>query len=145
MTATTVIVNDQQKPAQWLNRKFSAAFNLPFIAKRTDNAKSFPASDRDGALALVALFAARLRFAQLGAAQANDANIAGSVAAWAAEVTDAQTQLDIALTGVVSAFPSFRTGQNCYNRVFAVAANKTAGTVKPPASLGAAWAAGTSN
>lgn len=145
MATTTVPDNDQQRPAEWLNRKFAAIFNLEHNAARADDAKSFPATTQEGALALVVIAANRLRLAQLGLAQADDLEIAGNVASWTAEQTAAEAMLDTALASVAASYPTFRTATNCLARLTAVAGNVTNGVVEGPSQLAADWADGTAN
>lgn len=104
----TIIPGAQNAPAHYFNRKFANEYNLPALGRRVKSANSFPATTKEAALALAALSLGRLLVALRGQDQASNAAVAGSEAAWDAEVTAARAQAEIAMSGVAAAHPTFR-------------------------------------
>jgi hypothetical protein len=132
----TVAPANQRVPAHYLNRHFAIQFNLPKLGKLTHLTRKFPSLGQDNALALAALAANRLEVALRGQAQANDGQVAGSVAAWAAEVTAARAEVNEALVAVRAAFPTFSTAAQVYAKLDAEFAQAIPG----PSQLNVAWA-----
>jgi len=104
-----IVPGNQQVPAHYLNRHFAIDHNLPKLAPLADAANSFPAMASTSATALAAIALARLEAALLGADQASDADVAGSVASWDAEIVAARAEAVDALSAVKASHPRFAT------------------------------------
>ena len=86
-------VGSQNKPVEYLTRKFSINYNLPTLGKLVKDANRFPALSTESALAMAALALLKLRVAENGKAQAAGAE-------WDAEWAAAKTFADSALAAV---------------------------------------------
>lgn len=100
---------NQRVPSHFLNRKFGIGFNVPKMAPLAEANRSFPSVGADTALALAAVALNRVIVALAGQAQADDGQVAGSVAAWADEVEAAKADALDAEAAVAAAFPSYET------------------------------------
>lgn len=86
-------VNSQQKPVEYLTRKFAINYNLPTLGRLVKDANRFPALTTNSALAMAALALLKLRVAENGVAQQ-----AGTE--WNAELAAAKLFADSALAAV---------------------------------------------
>lgn len=145
MSGVTIVPANQQNPAHYLNRKFAINFNLPKLGALADPAKSFPSLGQDNALALAALALVRLETALAGQAQADNAVVAGSVAAWGTEVTAARADAVKAMAAVKAAFPTFVPATKIGAELQERAAEDLAKTKYPaPSQLSPQWFTGNS-
>ena len=141
MARNALTVTNQQHPAEVLNRKFINRTRAFQASKVIDDTQKLATVERGEALAVVAVALLRLRTAQVGAAQANDGTVAGSVASWAAELTAAETAADIALKGRKDCFPEGVLPAALVALIAGHAANAAGGVAPGPNQLAANWAA----
>jgi hypothetical protein len=138
MARNQLTVTDQTRPAEVLNRKFINRTRAFQVSKVIDDTQKRPVGDANEVLAVVAVALIRLRAAQIGAAQANDTTLAGSVSSWNNELTAAKAAADIALQGLKNQFPEIVLPQAVIDAINA----NVAGTIAPgPSQLDPAWAA----
>lgn len=131
---------DQKKPSDFLNRDFANDTNLSSVINRAEATLKFPNLTTDQSLALAAFALARLRLAQKCRAVADNAEIAGSVAGWDAEIAAAQALADQALAAVAAAYPRFRSGDAMYDLLKEYSEDSgEAVSVYHPAALASNW------
>lgn len=133
------IPTNQQVPAHYLNRQFGFTFNLPKLAPLADATREFPSIGQENALGLAVAALVRLETALAGQAQADDGQVAGSVAGWAAEVAAARTDVTDALAAVGQAFPTFQTSADIQAKLAGYAASQAEGVWRDPAALPDGW------
>jgi hypothetical protein len=138
MARNQLTVTDQTRPAEVLNRKFINRTRAFQVSEVVDDTQKRPVGDRNEVLSLVAVALLRLRTAQDGAAQANDANVAGSVAAWNNELTAAKAAADIALQGLQNQFPEIVLPATVVSLIATTTGHPSA---PGPSQLAADWAA----
>lgn len=134
-----ITLNQQNHASNYFNRKFAIEFNLPALG-RLSTSGSFPSMTKDSALALAALSLNRLMVALNGVDQAYDGEVAGSEAAWAAELGYARTLAENALAAVAAAIPSFRPAAYVSAQLFEIEAqDKGRLTYPAPNQLDPKW------
>lgn len=139
----TIVPGAQTAPAHYFNRRFANEYNLPALGRAVKTGNKFPATTKEASLALAALSLNRLLVALRGQAQANNSVIAGSVAAWATEVTDARAQAELALSAVAAACPTFRTAEYVAGQLNEIEAQDKGRAAYPaPSQLDADWFTG---
>ena len=89
----SVPVNTQNKPVEYLTRKFAINHNLPTFGKLVDPTHKFPTLSDHSAMALACVALLKLRVAEDGKAQAAGAE-------WDAELAAAKTFADATLAAV---------------------------------------------